>query len=258
VPLSIYVCKGKLLLMVLNEAKLRVVIREELTQYLIEQGFLQRVGSGIKSAYQKLTGGGQQTGQQQTQPQTINTQITSTETPDKAKQEQLPVQKQASNLTLNIKNEQDVNNFIKTLNSSYTSNKRITTQQLIKLLHTNFSQDKQKPQFLQVYRKFVNKLDELYRHNVIVATQGVGGTVSQIRKNISEQQQTQENTHIENVNVLVKLLDSVYNFFTKQLPDPKTKKLVQRPDKEKLHTLHVDRLLFNEFVKDVTGQLPKY
>ena len=45
--------------MVLNEAKLRVVIREELTQYLIEQGFLQRVGSGIKSAYQKLTGGGQ-------------------------------------------------------------------------------------------------------------------------------------------------------------------------------------------------------
>lgn len=45
--------------MVLNEAKLRVVIREELEQYLIEQGFLQRVGSGIKSAYQKLTGGGQ-------------------------------------------------------------------------------------------------------------------------------------------------------------------------------------------------------
>jgi len=43
--------------MVLNEAKLRVVIREELTQYLIEQGFFQRVGSGIKSAYQKLTGG---------------------------------------------------------------------------------------------------------------------------------------------------------------------------------------------------------
>ena len=43
--------------MVLSEAKLRTVIREELQQYLIEQGFLQRVGSGIKSAYQKLTGG---------------------------------------------------------------------------------------------------------------------------------------------------------------------------------------------------------
>jgi hypothetical protein len=247
--------------MQLSESQLRSVIREELQQYLVEQGFLQKIGSGIKSAYQKLTGGGQpQTTSPQEasqQPQTTNTQKAPTETPDKTKQ-QLPVQKQASNLTLNIKNEQDVNNFIRTLNSSYTSNKRITTQQLIKLLHTNFSQDKQKPQFLQVYRNFVNKLDKLYRHNVIVATQGVGGTVSQIRKNISEQQKIQENTHIENVNVLVKLLDSVYNFFTKQLPDPKTKKLVQRPDKEKLHTLHVDRLLFNEFVKDVTGQLPKY
>jgi hypothetical protein len=247
--------------MQLSESQLRSVIREELQQYLVEQGFLQKIGSGIKSAYQKLTGGGQpQTTSPQEasqQPQTTNTQKASTETPDKTKQ-QLPAQKQASNLTLNIKNEQDVNNFIRILNSSYTSNKRITIQQLIKLLHTNFSQDKQKPQFLQVYRKFVNKLDKLYRHNVIVARQGGGGTVSQIRKNISEQQETQENTHIENVNVLVKLLDSVYNFFTKQLPDPKTKKLVQRPDKEKLHTLHVDRLLFNEFVKDVTGQLPKY
>ena len=47
--------------MLLSESQLRVVIREELTQYLIEQGFLQRVGSGIKSAYQKLTGRGQQT-----------------------------------------------------------------------------------------------------------------------------------------------------------------------------------------------------
>jgi len=244
--------------MQLSESQLRSVIREELQQYLVEQGFTQKIGSGIKSAYQKLTGGGQQTGQKQTQPQTINTQKASTETPDKTKQQQLPVQKQASNLTLNIKNEQDVNNFIRTLNSSYTSNKRITIQQLIKLLHTNFSQDKQKPQFLQVYRKFVNKLDELYRHNVIVARQGGGGTVSQIRKNISEQQETQENTHIENVNVLVKLLESVYNFFTKQLPDPETKKLVQRPDKEKLHTLFIDKELFNEFVKDVTGRLPKY
>lgn len=45
--------------MQLSESQLRSVIREELTQYLIEQGFLQRVGSGIKSAYQKLTGGGQ-------------------------------------------------------------------------------------------------------------------------------------------------------------------------------------------------------
>jgi len=45
--------------MALTEAKLRIVIREELQQYLIEQGFFQRVGSGIKSAYQKLTGGGQ-------------------------------------------------------------------------------------------------------------------------------------------------------------------------------------------------------
>jgi hypothetical protein len=247
--------------MQLSESQLRSVIREELQQYLVEQGFLQKIGSGIKSAYQKLTGGGQpQTTSPQEasqQPQTTNTQKASTETPDKTKQ-QLPAQKQASNLTLNIKNEQDVNNFIRILNSSYTSNKRITIQQLIKLLHTNFSQDKQKPQFIQVYRKFVNKLDELYRHNVLVARQGGGGTVSQIRKNISEQQQTQENTHIENVNVLVKLLDSVYNFFTKQLPDPKTKKLVQRPDKEKLHTLFIDKALFNEFVKDVTGQLPKY
>jgi len=46
--------------MLLSESQLRTVIREELTQYLIEQGFLQRVGSGIKSAYQKLTGRGQQ------------------------------------------------------------------------------------------------------------------------------------------------------------------------------------------------------
>lgn len=241
--------------MQLSESQLRSVIREELQQYLVEQGFLQKIGSGIKSAYQKLTGGGQQTSQQQAQ--TINTQQASTEPPDKTKQQQLPVQKQSSNLTLNIKNEQDVNNFIRTLNSNYTSNKRNTIQQLIKLLHTNFNQDKQKPQFIQVYRKFVNKLDELYRHNVLVARQGGGGTVSQIRK-ISEQQQTQESTHIENVNVLVKLLESVYNFFTKQLPDPKTKKLVQRPDKEKLHTLFIDKALFNEFVKDVTGQLPKY
>lgn len=55
--------------MVLTETKLRSVIREELQQYLIEQGFLQRIGSGIKSAYQKLTGGGQtSTAQAQTTP----------------------------------------------------------------------------------------------------------------------------------------------------------------------------------------------
>jgi hypothetical protein len=51
--------------MVLSEAKLRYVIREELQQYLIEQGFLQRVGSGIKSAYQNLIGGKKQQSSQQ-------------------------------------------------------------------------------------------------------------------------------------------------------------------------------------------------
>ena len=56
--------------MQLSESQLRSVIREELQQYLVEQGFLQKIGSGIKSAYQKLTGGGQQTGQQQTKSQT--------------------------------------------------------------------------------------------------------------------------------------------------------------------------------------------
>ncbi len=64
--------------MVLNEAKLRVVIREELEQYLIEQGFLQRVGSGIKSAYQKLTGGGQTS---TTQPATTQAQTTPSAAP---------------------------------------------------------------------------------------------------------------------------------------------------------------------------------
>lgn len=53
--------------MQLSESQLRSVIREELQQYLVEQGFLQKIGSGIKSAYQKLTGGGQQT-----QPQTTS------------------------------------------------------------------------------------------------------------------------------------------------------------------------------------------
>lgn len=58
--------------MQLSESQLRSVIREELQQYLVEQGFLQKIGSGIKSAYQKLTGGGQQTGQQQTKSQTTS------------------------------------------------------------------------------------------------------------------------------------------------------------------------------------------
>lgn len=52
----------------LTETKLRSLIREELEEYLIEQGFLKRVGSGIKSAYQKLTGSGQTT-QQKQQPE---------------------------------------------------------------------------------------------------------------------------------------------------------------------------------------------
>jgi len=58
--------------MQLSESQLRSVIREELQQYLVEQGFTQKIGSGIKSAYQKLTGGGQQTGQQQTKSQTTS------------------------------------------------------------------------------------------------------------------------------------------------------------------------------------------
>ena len=47
--------------MTLTEAKLRTVVREELKQYLIEEGFFDKIGSGIKSAYQKLTGGGKET-----------------------------------------------------------------------------------------------------------------------------------------------------------------------------------------------------
>jgi hypothetical protein len=62
--------------MQLSESQLRTVIREELTQYLVEQGFLQRVGSGIKSAYQKLTGGSQKTNQPSSQSNKTNVKNT--------------------------------------------------------------------------------------------------------------------------------------------------------------------------------------
>ena len=61
--------------MTLTEAKLRTVVREELKQYLIEEGFFDKIGSGIKSAYQKLTGGGQTS---TTQPATTQAQTTPT------------------------------------------------------------------------------------------------------------------------------------------------------------------------------------
>lgn len=61
-----------------NENKVRQIIKEELKQYLIEEGFLQRIGSGIKSTYQKLTGGGQTS---TTQPATTKAQTTPSSAP---------------------------------------------------------------------------------------------------------------------------------------------------------------------------------
>lgn len=52
--------------MVLTEAKLRSVVREELYQYLIEEGFFDK----IKSGFQRLTGRGQTT-QQKQQPERL-------------------------------------------------------------------------------------------------------------------------------------------------------------------------------------------
>ena len=62
----------------ISETKVRQIIKEELKQYLIEEGFLQRIGSGIKSTYQKLTGGGQTS---TTQPATTQAQTTPSSAP---------------------------------------------------------------------------------------------------------------------------------------------------------------------------------
>ena len=162
--------------MTLTEAKLRTVIREELEQYLIEQGFLQRVGSGIKSAYQKLTGGGQTS---TTQPATTQAQTTPSAAPpvnpNVAKQvrDQKIIDRQKSGeYGFTIQNGNDIAKakryYVELLN---TGKKEQAVTQIFNNLTANITHRKDRAEKLNsteiaIYKKFITNIENKLKNVV--------------------------------------------------------------------------------------------
>jgi hypothetical protein len=165
--------------MQLSESQLRSVIREELQQYLVEQGFFQKIGSGIKSAYQKLTGGGQTS---TTQSATTQAQTTPSAAPpvnpNVAKQvrdQKIIDRQQSGEYGPTIQNGNDIMKarryYLQLLN---TSKKEQALREIFNNLTANITHRKERGQSLNsteiaVYKIFItnieNKLKNVIKEN---------------------------------------------------------------------------------------------
>lgn len=158
--------------MTLTEAKLRTVVREELKQYLIEEGFFDKIGSGIKSAYQKLTGGGKETESTQTQATPSATPPVNPNVAKQVRDQKIIDRQKSGEYGPTIQNGNDIMKarryYLELLN---TGKKEQAVTQIFNNLTANITHRKDRAEKLNsteiaIYKKFITNIENKLKNVV--------------------------------------------------------------------------------------------